>query len=458
MSTDPRQVIDHSAMSRLQYIIIGLTVGLNALDGFDVLAISFAGPGIAAEWELGSAGLGFVLAIELIGMVVGSVLLGGVADRIGRKPTIMGCLFAMAIGMFMVTTTSSLTELSVWRVITGLGIGGMLAAINAMAAEFSSLKERARMIAIMTIGYPMGGVVGGTVVTQLMQHFDWRVVFYFGAAVTVVFIPFIHFVLPESVHWLARKQPEGALEKINATLKRLGHSAVDQLPNIGEAARKVSTSFLFSKAMIATTILITAIYFLHVITLYFILKWTPNLVVGMGYPPYLAGEALTWASIGGALGCVFFGVLSSRFSLKSLTIFTFVMAWVFTSIFGRAPEDLTMIKFFVAMAGFFVNAGIVGAYAIFVHVFPTHARASGTGFAIGIGRGGAVLSPILAGFLLEFGLDLPALSMIMAAGSVIAAVLLLFLNLDAGSSSEGAGNKEETSAGADGGSEKLSPT
>src|SRR6056300_18520 len=116
MSTDPRQVIDHSAMSRLQYIIIGLTVGLNALDGFDVLAISFAGPGIAAEWELGSAGLGFVLAIELIGMVVGSVLLGGVADRIGRKPTIMGCLFAMAIGMFMVTTTSSLTELSVWRV------------------------------------------------------------------------------------------------------------------------------------------------------------------------------------------------------------------------------------------------------------------------------------------------------------------------------------------------------
>jgi len=147
------------------------------------------------------------------------------------------------------------------------------------------------------------------------------------------------------------------LEKINTTMKRLGHSAVDQLPNIGEAARKVSTSYLFSKAMIATTILITAIYFLHVITLYFILKWTPNLVVGMGYPPYLAGEALTWASIGGALGCVFFGVLSSRFSLKSLTIFTFVMAWVFTSIFGRAPEDLTMIKFFCRHGGVLCKCG-----------------------------------------------------------------------------------------------------
>ncbi|MEK9648420.1 MAG: MFS transporter, partial [Gammaproteobacteria bacterium] len=94
MSTDPRQVLDDSAMSRLQYIIVGLTVGLNALDGFDVLAISFAGPGIAAEWELGNAGLGIVLSMELIGMAVGSVLLGSVADRIGRKPTIMSCLFA----------------------------------------------------------------------------------------------------------------------------------------------------------------------------------------------------------------------------------------------------------------------------------------------------------------------------------------------------------------------------
>jgi len=448
MSTDPRQALDDSAMSRLQYIIVGLTVGLNALDGFDVLAISFAGPGIAAEWELGNAGLGIVLSMELIGMAVGSVLLGSVADRIGRKPTIMGCLFAMAIGMFMVTITSSLTELSIWRVVTGLGIGGMLAALNAVTAEFSSRKQRARMIAIMTIGYPVGGVVGGSIVTNLMQYFDWRVVFYFGTAVTIVFIPLIHFILPESVHWLARKQPEGALDRINATMKRLGHAAIEQLPSIEEAARKVSTSFLFSRAMIATTILVTAIYFLHVVTLYYILKWTPKVVVDMGFPAYLAGEALTAASLGGALGCVFFGVLSTRFSLKALTIFTFAMAWVFTAIFGRAPAELGTIKLYVGMAGFFVNAGIVGMYAILANVFPTHARASGTGFAIGIGRGGSVLSPIVAGFLLEGGLDLPGVSLIMGAGSVIAAVLLLFLKLDSSGSSQGAGSKEEDEVGA----------
>ncbi len=443
MTNDPRQTLNSEAMSRLQYMIIALTVGLNALDGFDVLAISFAGPGIAQEWDLGNAGLGIVLAMELIGMAVGSVFLGGVADRIGRKPTIMGCLFAMGIGMFMVTVSSTLTELSIWRVITGLGIGGMLAAINAVVAEFSNLKERARMIAIMTVGYPVGGVVGGTVVSQLMQYFDWRVVFYFGTVVTVIFIPLTFQVMPESVHWLARKQPVGALEKINATLKRLGHAAVDHLPTIQAGDRNVSTSFLFSKTMIATTILVTAAYFLHVITLYYILKWTPKLVVDMGFAPYLAGEALTWASIGGALGCIFFGVLSTRFSLKSLTIFTFAMAWVFTAVFGRAPAELGMIKFYVAMAGFFVNAGIVGMYAILANVFPTHARASGTGFAIGIGRGGSVLSPIIAGYLLESGLSLPSLSLIMGGGSIIAAILLLALKLDTDGSSEGTGKTGE---------------
>ncbi|MBT5483579.1 MAG: MFS transporter [Gammaproteobacteria bacterium] len=442
MSTDPRQIIEESAMTRLQYMIIALTVGLNALDGFDVLAISFAGPGIAAEWGLGNAGLGYVLAMELIGMAVGSVLLGGVADRIGRKPTIMGCLFAMVIGMFMVTTTSNLVELSIWRVLTGLGIGGMLAAINAVAAEFSNTRKRAFAISTMAIGYPVGGVVGGMIVTQLMQHFDWRSVFYFGTAATLCFIPLVHFFMPESVHWQTRKQPEGALAKINATMKRLGHSVITALPHIDASERKKSTSFLFSPTMIRTTVLVTAAYFLHVITLYFILKWTPKLVVDMGFAPYLAGEVLTWASVGGALGCIFFGVLTIRFDLKSLTIFTFVMAWVFTAIFGYAPAELISLKVYVAMAGFFTNAGIVGMYAILAQVFPTHARASGTGFAIGIGRGGSVLSPIMAGYLLQGGLDVPMVALIMGSGSVIAAVLLLGLKLDKGKAEGAQGDKK----------------
>ena len=119
----------------MQVIAVAMTVALNALDGFDVLSISFASPGIAEEWSIDRGALGVVLAMELVGMAVGSMLLGKVADAVGRRKTMLMCLGIMSVGMFMVTTVSSLASLSAWRVVTGLGIGGMLASINAVAGN-----------------------------------------------------------------------------------------------------------------------------------------------------------------------------------------------------------------------------------------------------------------------------------------------------------------------------------
>src|ERR1044072_5077390 len=225
---DPRDIIAKEPMAALQVLIVAITIGLNALDGFDVLSISFASPGIAAEWGIPRAALGFVLSMELFGMALGSVLLGGVAFKIGRRPTVLGCLVVVALGMYMVTTTNCvlrgiisqiagvdprIADLSAWRVITGLGIGGMLASINAVAAEFSNKKRLNIVIAIMSIGYPVGAAVGGFITSANLTLESWRRVFHFGATVTLVFIPIV--TVAESVHWLARKQPAGALEKIN---------------------------------------------------------------------------------------------------------------------------------------------------------------------------------------------------------------------------------------------------
>ena len=205
MSTDPREVINHSEMTWLQIIVVTITIGLNGLDGFDVLAISFASPGIAGEWGVDPAALGIVLSMELIGMCLGSLLLGGIADKVGRRPTIMICLLVMTLGMFMVTTTGGVFALSFWRIITGLGIGGMLPAINAMVAEFTSIRRRHLCISLMAIGYPVGGAVGGAIASRLLAGYDWRSVFYFGASVTAFFIPIVCIFVPESIHWLTRK-------------------------------------------------------------------------------------------------------------------------------------------------------------------------------------------------------------------------------------------------------------
>lgn len=124
--TDPREIIDKSAMTAMQYIIVAITVLLNAMDGFDVLAISVSGPGIRTEWGIDQAQLGLVLSMELIGMALGSVFLGGIADVLGRRNMTLGCLVVMSSGMFLATTATDVTTLSIWRVYTGLGIGGML--------------------------------------------------------------------------------------------------------------------------------------------------------------------------------------------------------------------------------------------------------------------------------------------------------------------------------------------
>ena len=213
MANDPRALIDHTTMTSRQWIAVILMIALNALDGFDVLSIAFAAPGIAKEWGIGRDALGVVLAMELVGMGFGSILLGGAADRFGRRVTVLGCLTVMSIGMYMATTSGNLTELGVWRFITGLGIGGMLAAINAVTAELSSLKGRSIAMSLMVIGYPIGATVGGIIAGMLLKSGDWRLVFEFGAIATVAFIPLVWFLVPETPDYYLTRRPADDLRR-----------------------------------------------------------------------------------------------------------------------------------------------------------------------------------------------------------------------------------------------------
>lgn len=431
MSQDPREIILKSPMSRFQTIAVAITIGLNALDGFDVLAISFASPGIASEWGIDRAALGIVLSMELIGMALGSVILGGLADKIGRRPTILGCLAVMSTGMFLTTTAQNIAMLSVFRLATGLGIGGVLASINAMAAEYSSAKRRDLAVSLMSIGYPVGAVIGGSIAAILLKHFDWRSVFMFGSTVTALFIPLVLWRLPESVAFLCQKRPAGALERVNATLARMGHGSVPALPDVPAGAPRHSIVEIFSPALAMTTIAITAAYFLHVTTFYFILKWIPKIIVDMGFTPSSAASVLVWTNVGGATGGTLLGLAAQRFGVKPLTILVLILSTVMVMVFGRMAGDLTQLIMICAAAGFCTNAGIVGLYAIVAKAFPTHVRATGTGFVVGVGRGGSALAPVIAGFLFQGGFGLPAVATILGMGSVIAAAILFIWKMPA---------------------------
>jgi benzoate transport len=419
---DPGEILRNTPMTLMQIVAVGVCVLLNALDGFDVLAISFAAPGIADEWGINRAALGVVLSMELIGMTLGSLTLGSVADSAGRRPTILGCLAIMVAGMFLAAAAKSVVILSAIRFVTGIGIGGMLASINAMAAEYSNLKFRSLSVTVMAAGYPLGVIVGGTIASMLLEAGGWRSVFIVGGVATVVFLPLVWFLLPESLEFLVAKQPANALQRINKTLKHIGHQTIEALPAHKHIAEKVPWSRLFSADLFQTTALLTIAYFANIMTFYFLMKWVPKIVVDMGFAPSAAGTVLVWTSVGGASGAIVLGLLSHKLGTRIPVILSLVIAFFAVWWFGSTKHDIGSLTLAAATAGFFTNAAVVGLYAIFVESYPVKLRAGGTGLIIGFGRGGAALGPIVAGVLLNAGLELSFVAAAMGGGAIVAAL------------------------------------
>ncbi|HWI87473.1 MAG TPA: MFS transporter [Sphingomonas sp.] len=409
-------------MRRGQIVAVMICILLNALDGFDVLSISFASPGIAAQWRVDRAALGVVLSMELIGMAGGSILLGTLCDRWGRRPTILTCLLVMGIGMSLASVANSIASLSLFRLFTGVGIGGMLAATNAATAEFANARHRDLAVALMAAGYPFGAVVGGSMASVLLVTHSWRSIFVLGATASFVAIPFVLFLLPETVAFLGRRQQPDALQRVNRALRLLSHAPVERLspPDPG-ALKGAPLRQLFSPTLRRTTFCLMLAYVAQILTFYFILKWTPKIVVDMGFAPSMAGTVLVWANIGGLAGSIALSLLTRVAPLRWLTLGSMILSTMLVALFGRSAPDLHQLALLAAIAGFCTNAGMVGLYALVAASFPSEARASGTGLVIGIGRGGAALSPVLAGLLFQAGVSLPTVALVMAFGSIIAA-------------------------------------
>jgi len=428
MTNDPRAVIAAAPMHRLQIVVVALCIALNALDGFDVLAISFAAPGIAAEWGVDRATLGIVLSMELLGMAVGSVLIGNVADRIGRRPTILGCLSVMTAGMFAATAASGVEMLSAIRFLTGIGIGGMLSSTSAMVAEFSNDKRRGLNVALNIAGYSTGAILGGLVASALLASTgDWRSVFMLGGVASAAMIPLAVFFLPESIESLIARRPAAALETINRTLGRLGHAAVAALPALPEMRVKPSIASLFARDYARVTVLLTVAYFAQILFFYYIQKWIPKIVVDLGFDAAQAGRVLVWANVGNLTGAVLIGLASQRFNLRPLVGGAMLAGFAAIGAFGLAGADLVRLSVTAAIAAFFINAGVVGLYPILAQTYPAALRASGTGFVIGMGRGGSAVGPVVAGALFAGGGSLLMVSLTMGLGGLIAAAMVFLL-------------------------------
>ncbi|WP_417320261.1 MFS transporter [Emcibacter sp.] len=425
MTKDPRDILNNEPMKARQVLIVGLCLLLNALDGFDILAITFAAPGIAQDWAVGPEMIGIVISTGLFSMAVGSILLSPITDKVGRRFMVIACLLVMGVGMLLSAFATDIISLCVYRFITGLGIGGILPTINAVSAEFSNEKRRHFSVCMMGIGYAIGGVLGGSAAAFLLSIYSWESVFIFGGVMAFIILPIAWFLMPESIEFLIARKGQGALEQTNKILRQLGHSEADHIRMAEAGTKPAGLSLLFTPRNLPQTVALSVSYFLHVMTLYYVLGWVPTLVTGLGFDKVVGTDVSVWVNIGGMFGGILFGWAATYYDLRKLLVGILLTGGVLVILFGQVPADLVLLKSVGFLVGFCMSGSVIGLYALLAAIYPTTLRATGTGFVVGAGRAGSAIGPVITGFLLAAGATRGETSMIMAMGSIIAGLVLL---------------------------------
>ena len=419
-----RARLDLLPMSRASSIAVLITCLLSALDGYDVLSVTFAAPGIVGHWGIGKGALGLVFSAGLAGMAAGSFLVAPLADTFGRRRLVIANLVFMAIGMIMSAFSGSITQFAVWRIVTGIGIGAMIPIITPLSAEYANVKRRSLAIAIMALGYPIGGTVGGLAAALLLRWFDWRAVFLFGAAVAVVLLAAVLRWLVEPPVFMIERRTADSLLKLNAYIVGRGATPLPALPAREQTVGKTAYGQIFAPGRRVSTLIITVINLFYVMTGYYMLSWMPQMVADAGFAPATASAVAALAALVGIFSQLAVGILGGRLGMRPLVPAVMVGAAAATALFGFTPPCLALIAAMAAVAGALIYGAISGLYAVIVETFEPAMRATGVGFVMGVGRVAAATAPALAGSLLALGASRGVVSVALGSGALIAGLIL----------------------------------
>ena len=394
--------IDAKPLGHLQWRVVGLCWLVNILDGFDLLAISFAAPTIAKAWQLDPRTLGIVFSSGLLGMTLGSLLLGPAADRIGRRRMIILATAVLGLSTLATAGASSVGPLIVLRVITGVAIGALLPSLNTLVAEYTPDRRRNLAISFMHLGYPVGGIAGGLLASRLIPSAGWEALFVVGGIFTLATLPALLLGLPESLQYLLRQDQARSRAAADTIAGRLGIDLTSARTQ-SAAASASSIRDVLRGRWLAPGLALWVCFFLGNLTLYFLLNWTPTVLVEAGLSGERAIHAGMLLNLGGGLGMLSLGYLSARWSIYRMMSGFFVLGGLFIMALGQASKATDLLFGLTVLAGFFSLGGLIGMYSLAARLYPTSSRATGVGLAIGAGRFGAILGPYAGGVLISLG-------------------------------------------------------
>jgi len=369
---------------------------------------------VSSELELTPDRLGWIFSFALAGMVVGAMFLAPISDIIGRRKLIIVSIVLVGVSILLTANSTTLVEFIVLRFISGLGAGAMLASQATLAAEYSPDKYRAASVALVTSGYPLGAMMTSVVAGFIMPDYGWRGMFWFGGGLTLIMVLVAWLWIPESLKYLFERRPDGALERINQILVKLKQNALDELPAVaaqtdgGKAARGKYRFTLLSDELRIATLTLWASFFLCFSTLYVLMSWIPKLMEDSGYEASVGRDAFFMFNLGGVLGIYLMGWMSTRWKLTNLVFYLLTASAVGMVVFAMAPNQLTLLMTLILLIGILQQGGFTGLYGAAAKIYPTEIRSTGIGWAIGLGRTGAVAGPAVAGYLIAAGFDMSA--------------------------------------------------
>jgi AAHS family 4-hydroxybenzoate transporter-like MFS transporter len=392
------RLLDERGLSSFQIKLLIWSFFLVLIDGYDIGAIAFAAPHLVRAWGVSPAALGPVFSASLVGILFGSALFGWVGDRYGRKAALISANLLFGIFTFAASYSANLDQMFWFRLIAGLGIGGVIPNIVAINAESAPRKLRATL-AILGVGcVPLGGAIPGFVAAVYVPQYGWPILFQIGGIAPIVFALAAMFGLPESIKYMALRESQRAkMEKTVRTLSpniqipanaRFVIEDEQQFPGFNPA-------YLFRQGLAVITPLLWLLFALNLMGYFFLLSWTPTLLTAAKLPPSTAALAGALLQVGGTVGSLALCWWLQKHRFLAISIM-FVLAVPAVASIGFAdltsPTALLTATF---IAGFLVLGIQSGINVVGALVYPTSLRANGSGWELGLGRIGSIVGPMV---------------------------------------------------------------
>jgi AAHS family 4-hydroxybenzoate transporter-like MFS transporter len=404
-TADLRDILDRQKVGVFHLIVLGICFAALLFDGFDTQAIGYVAPAIAKAWSLPKGALGPVFGAGLTGLMLGALGFGPLADRYGRKTIIIATMVVFGGCTLATARAETLHELMVFRFLAGLGLGGAMPNAIALMSEYAPRRRRATLNTILVCGFSIGAAVGGFVAERLIPASGWRAVLYVGGAGPLLLVPLIALALPESARFLAGQG--GHDETIGRILRRIDPGLAAQGQRVVLDAKhnpvKFPVTHLFLEGRAIATSLIWLSIMMNLVVLYFFTSWLPTVLVSAGLHAGDAVRTTAYFQVGGTIGALFIGYLVDRITPTLVLGAAFACSAVFIGFTAYVGANIALVLPAVFCAGFCIVGGQAGANAFVGGFYPTRMRATGVGWALGVGRIGSVVGPVVAGWFIAWG-------------------------------------------------------